>query len=114
LGIAALEVQTVSDRFSSSAVERRFAMITGKAIRRGSFADVRRLEAAIINWLNHWNENTKPFHWTKSAKVIKTQLTKRYTYLRDTTLVPGRPVSAPFCLELRFIAAIQQPQNCFH
>lgn len=52
-------------------VERWFAMITGQAIRRGSFESVRRLEAAIMNWLSHWNDNAKPFRWTKSAAAIK-------------------------------------------
>ncbi len=52
-------------------VERWFAIITGQAIRRGSFDSVRRLEAAIMNWLSHWNDNAKPFRWTKSAAAVK-------------------------------------------
>ena len=52
-------------------VERWFAIITGQAIRRGSFDSVRRLEAAIMNWLSHWNDNAQPFRWTKSAADIK-------------------------------------------
>jgi hypothetical protein len=32
---------------------------------------VRRLEGAIGRWLAHWNENARPFRWTKSAKQIK-------------------------------------------
>jgi transposase len=52
-------------------VERWFAIITGQAIRRGSFDSVRRLEAAIMNWLSHWNDNAKPFRWAKSAAAIK-------------------------------------------
>jgi hypothetical protein len=30
-----------------------------------------KLEAAIMNWLSHWNENAQPFRWTKSAADIK-------------------------------------------
>ena len=52
-------------------VERWFALITGQAIRRGSFDSVRRLETAIMNWLKLWNDNAKPFRWTKSAADIK-------------------------------------------
>jgi hypothetical protein len=52
-------------------VERWCAIITGHAIRRGSFDSVRRLEAAIMNWLSHWNDNAKPFRWTKSAADIR-------------------------------------------
>ena len=55
-------------------VERWFALITGQAIRRGSFDSVSRLERAIMRWLAHWNENAKPFHWTKSAAAIKRSL----------------------------------------
>jgi len=52
-------------------VERWFGLITEQAIRRGSFDSVRRLEVAINLWLAHWNENARPFHWTKSATEIK-------------------------------------------
>jgi transposase len=55
-------------------VERWFALITGQAIRRGSFDSVARLERAIMRWLEHWNENARPFHWTKSAATIKRSL----------------------------------------
>lgn len=51
-----------------------FALITGQAIRRGSFDSVLRLERAIMRWLEHWNENAQPFHWTKSAATIKRSL----------------------------------------
>lgn len=52
-------------------VERWFALITGQAIRRGSFDSVRRLERAIMRWLANWNDHAKPFRWTKSAADIK-------------------------------------------
>ena len=52
-------------------VERWFGLITGQAIRRGSFDSVRRLEAAIMRWLANWNQNPQPFRWTKSAPTIK-------------------------------------------
>ncbi len=52
-------------------VERWFGLITEQAIRRGSFDSVHRLEAAINRWLAHWNENARPFRWTKSAADIK-------------------------------------------
>ena len=55
-------------------VERWFALITEQAIRRGSFDSVRRLEGAITRWLAEWNENARPFHWTKSAADIKRRL----------------------------------------
>jgi transposase len=55
-------------------VERWFALITSQAIRRGSFDSVRRLEQAILRYLAHWNQNARPFRWTKSAAAIKRSL----------------------------------------
>ena len=51
-------------------VERFFAEITRKRIRRGAFASVAELEAAIEDYLLHHNADPKPFVWTKSAQVI--------------------------------------------
>ena len=51
-------------------VERFFAEITGKRIRRGVFTSVAELEAAIYDYLDHHNAQPKPFVWTKSAAVI--------------------------------------------
>jgi hypothetical protein len=52
-------------------VERWFALITGQAIRRGSFDNVARLEKAIMAWLQQWNANAQPFRWTKPATRIR-------------------------------------------
>jgi transposase len=57
-------------------VERWFAVITGQAIRRGSFDSVRGLERAISRFLAHWNSDAKPFRWTKSARQINKQIAR--------------------------------------
>jgi transposase len=51
-------------------VERFFAEITTKRIRRGIFRSVAELEDAIHDYLDHHNADPKPFVWTKSAEVI--------------------------------------------
>ena len=51
-------------------VERFFAEITTKRIRRGAFASVAELQGAIHDYLAHHNANPKPFVWTKSADAI--------------------------------------------
>ncbi len=51
-------------------VERFFAAIARKRIRRGAFGSVAELEAAIFDDLNHHNTAPKPFVWTKSATTI--------------------------------------------
>src|ERR1700674_5563511 len=47
-------------------VERWFAEITNKRIRRGVFRSVKELEAAIREYIDVHNENPKPFVWTKT------------------------------------------------
>lgn len=51
-------------------VERFFAEITTKRIRRGTFTSVAALETAILDYLDRHNADPKPFVWTKSAEVI--------------------------------------------
>ena len=51
-------------------VERFFATITTRRIRRGTFESVRALETAIEGYLTHHNEHCKPFVWTATADVI--------------------------------------------
>ena len=51
-------------------VERWFAEITNKRIRRGIFRSVKELENAIREYINVHNENPKPFVWTRTADEI--------------------------------------------
>src|SRR6516164_9792042 len=51
-------------------VERWFAELTNKRIRRGVFRSVKELEAAIREYIDVHNEDPKPFVWTKSADQI--------------------------------------------
>jgi transposase len=51
-------------------VERFFAALTEKQIRRGVFRSVAELERAIVEYLEHHNANPKPFVWTTDADLI--------------------------------------------
>jgi transposase len=51
-------------------VERWFALLTEKQIRRGVHRSSHALEAAIETFIATNNENPKPFVWTKSADEI--------------------------------------------
>ncbi len=51
-------------------IERWFREITTKKIRRGSFANVPELVAAIEDYIAHNNEHPRPFIWTKTADQI--------------------------------------------
>jgi hypothetical protein len=51
-------------------VERFFAEITRKRIRRGIFKSVDELTHAIMDYLDHHNGSPKPYVWTKTAVEI--------------------------------------------
>jgi transposase len=55
-------------------VERWFGYLTDKKIRRGVHKSVQALEADIRDWIEHWNEDPKPFTWTKTADEILNSL----------------------------------------
>jgi transposase len=57
-------------------VERWFAEITNKRIRRESWNSVKELVKAIKEYIKSWNKESKPFTWTKSADVIIGSITK--------------------------------------
>lgn len=48
-------------------IERFFALITDKAIRRGSFSSVKQLINRTDQFVSHYNENCNSFVWTASA-----------------------------------------------
>jgi transposase len=51
-------------------VERFFALLTERALKRGVFRSVRELEQAIENYIQATNKDPKPFRWTKTADDI--------------------------------------------
>jgi transposase len=51
-------------------VERFFALLTEKQIRRGIHRSTRELEQTIRHYLNTYNQTAKPFVWTKTADQI--------------------------------------------
>jgi transposase len=51
-------------------VERWFADITRKRIRRGTFRSVRELTKAIHDYIRIYNNNPRPFQWVASASRI--------------------------------------------
>jgi transposase len=55
-------------------VERWFGLLTDKKLRRGVHKSVRALENDVRAWIKNWNENPRPFAWTKSADEILERL----------------------------------------
>jgi transposase len=51
-------------------VERWFAELTTRKLRRSAHRSVAELEADLRAWIGAWNDDPKPFVWTKSADEI--------------------------------------------
>jgi transposase len=55
-------------------VERWFAYLTGDLLRRGDHRSVQALDNDIRAWVTAWNDNPRPFIWTKTAEQILNSL----------------------------------------
>jgi transposase len=55
-------------------VERWFALLTDRQLRRGVHKSLQSLEKDIRTWIQNWNENPQPFVWTKTADQILERL----------------------------------------
>ena len=51
-------------------VEGWFSLLTKRRLQRGVFSSIDDLVDAIETWAEHWNDNPKPFLWTKTADAI--------------------------------------------
>src|SRR6202045_4028631 len=63
-------------------VERWFGLLTDKLIRRGVHPSVQALEHDIREWIVTWNDNPRPFTWTKTADEILNSLADYLAKLR--------------------------------
>jgi transposase-like protein/transposase len=57
-------------------VERWFAFLTDQLLRRSVHKSVVALEKDVREWINNWNDDPKPFVWTKTADEILNSLAK--------------------------------------
>jgi transposase len=65
-------------------VERWFAELTTKKLRRGAHRSVRALNADIRAWIETWNDNPRPFVWTKTADQILESIARYCTRINDS------------------------------
>jgi transposase len=72
---------TPTSAFWINLVERFFAALTEKQIRRGVHRSVRELETAIKQYLALTNASPRPFVWTKSADEILASVARACTRL---------------------------------
>jgi transposase len=64
-------------------VERWFAILTQRQIKRGSHRSVQELETAIKDFIGAHNKNPKPFRWTKTADQILASIARFATATLD-------------------------------
>jgi transposase len=51
-------------------VERFFALLAARRLKRGMHRSVEELEAAVLAYVERHNAEPKPFRWTRSADAI--------------------------------------------
>jgi transposase len=65
-------------------VERWFAELTTKKLRRGTHRSVRDLNADIRAWIETWNNDPKPYIWTKTADQILESIATYCTRINES------------------------------
>ena len=65
-------------------VERWFAELTTKKLRRGAHRSVRQLNTDIRAWIQTWNDDPKPYVWTKTADQILESIASYCTRINES------------------------------
>jgi transposase len=65
-------------------VERWFGELTSKLLKRGAHRSVSALNADIRAWIETWNDNPRPFVWTKSAEQILDSIARYCDRINDS------------------------------
>ncbi|MDP9144822.1 MAG: IS630 family transposase [Actinomycetota bacterium] len=65
-------------------VERWFGELTTKKLQRGTHRTVRELNTDIRNWIKTWNDNPRPYVWTKTADQILESIARYCKRINDS------------------------------
>lgn len=65
-------------------VERWFAELTNKKLKRGTHRSVRQLNTDIRDWIDTWNDNPCPYIWTKTADQILESIGRNCGRINDS------------------------------
>lgn len=65
-------------------VERWFSELTTTKLRRGTHTSVRQLNTDIRAWIDTWNDNPRPYVWTKTADQILASIGNYCTRISDS------------------------------
>jgi hypothetical protein len=81
-------------------VERWFSELTSKKLRHGAHRSVRQLNTDIREWIDTWNDDPKPYVWTKTTDQILESIARycdRFTN-HDTSRAVRLPLQTPFAI----------------
>ncbi len=65
-------------------VERWFGELTTKKLRRGAHRSVRQLNTDIRAWIQTWNQDPRPYVWTKTAEQILDSIARYCERINDS------------------------------
>jgi transposase len=65
-------------------VERWFGELTNKKLRRGAHRSVQAPNTDIRDWVTTWNQNPRPFVWTKTADEILDSIARYCTRINES------------------------------
>jgi transposase len=65
-------------------VERWFSELTTKLLRRGAHRSVRALNTDIRRWIDTWNQDPRPYVWTKTAEQILDSISRYCQRINQT------------------------------
>jgi len=65
-------------------VERWFGELTTKKLQRGTHRTVRELNTDIRSWIDTWNDNPRPYVWTKTTDQILESIARYCTRINDS------------------------------
>ena len=62
---------TPSYRSWINLIERWFAELTTRWLRRGTHRSIKELEASIAHWVDQWNEDPRPFGHKSADEILE-------------------------------------------
>ena len=65
-------------------VERWFAELTNKTLKRGTHRSVQALNKDIRAWIETWNDDPRPYVWTKTADQIIESIARYCRRINDS------------------------------
>lgn len=74
-------------------VERLFAEVTRELLQRSDYRSVQALEKDLRNWVTAWNEDPKPFIWTKTAEEILASIARYLKRINGADIVSCAVIS---------------------